>query len=161
MTDKTADKPIALGAIDVPPRTKPSNYPEPFASRMAKREKRQLGDFFGLTKFGVNLTRIAPGGETALLHVHTLQEEFVFVLEGNPTLVTDSGETQLSPAMCAGFPPNGVAHHLVNRTDSDVFILEVGDRPVGDEGSYPNDDIEATMGEDGQWQFVHKDGTPY
>ena len=63
--------------------------------------------------------------------------------------------------MCAGFPPNGVAHHLVNRTDSDVFILEVGDRPVGDEGSYPNDDIEATMGEDGQWQFVHKDGTPY
>lgn len=161
MTDATSKPPLALAAVDVPPRTKPSNYPEPFFSRMAKREKRQLGDFFGLTKFGVNLTRIAPGGETALLHVHTLQEEFVFVLSGQPTLVTDSGETQLSPGMCAGFPPNGVAHQLVNRTDSDVFILEVGDRPTGDEGSYPNDDIEATMGDDGKWQFVHKDGTPY
>jgi uncharacterized cupin superfamily protein len=154
-------KPLALAAIDVAPRTKPSNYPEPFASRMAKREKRQLGDVFGLTKFGVNLTRIAPGGETALLHVHTLQEEFVYVVEGRPTLVTDQGEVPLEPRMCTGFAPNGMAHQLVNRTDSDVFILEVGDRVEGDEGSYPNDDIAASMGGDGKWVFVHKDGTPY
>ena len=150
-----------LAAIDVAPRTKPSNYPEPYASRMAKREKRQLGDHFGLTAFGVNLTRIMPGGETALLHIHTKQQEFIYVVEGNPTLVTDNGETQMSPGMCVGFPPNGQAHHLVNRTAADVMILEVGDRPQGDEGSYPNDDIQAVMGADGKWQFTHKDGTPY
>lgn len=153
--------PTAIAAIDVPPRTKPSNYPEPFFSRMAKREKRQLGDYFGLTAFGVNLTRILPGGETALLHVHTKQEEFVYVLDGNPTLVTDRGETPLGPGMCIGFPPNGLAHHLVNRTEREVTILEVGNRPDGDEGSYPNDDIQAVMGPDGKWQFAHKDGTPY
>jgi uncharacterized cupin superfamily protein len=153
--------PLALAAKDVAPRTKPSNYPEPFFSRMARREKRQLGDVFGLTKYGVNLTRIMPGGETALLHVHTRQEEFLYVLEGRPTLVTDQGEMQLEPGMCTGFPPNGLAHHLVNRTDADVYILEVGDRVEGDEGSYPNDDIAASMGADGKWVFVHKDGTPY
>ncbi len=156
-----ADKPLAVAAKDVAPRTKPSNYPEPFFSRMAKREKRQLGDAFGLTKFGVNLTRIAPGGETALLHVHSKQEEFVYVVQGRPTLVTDQGQMQLEPGMCAGFTPNGLAHHLVNRTDEDVFLLEVGDRVAGDEGHYPKDDIAARMGEDGQWYFVHKDGTPY
>lgn len=155
------DKPLAVAAKDVAPRTKPSNYPEPFFSRMAKREKRQLGDVFGLTRFGVNLTRIAPGGETALMHVHSKQEEFVYVVEGRPTLVTDQGEMQLEAGMCAGFTPNGLAHHLVNRTDEDVFILEVGDREAGDEGSYPDDDIAAAMGEDGKWVFAHKDGTPY
>lgn len=158
---KAPEAKAAIQAIDVPPRTKPSNYPEPYFSRMAKREKRQLGDHFGLTAFGVNLTCILPGGETALLHIHTKQEEFVYVLEGAPTLVTDRGETQLSPGMCVGFPPNGLAHHLVNRTDQEVRILEVGDRPDGDEGSYPNDDIQAVMGADGKWQFTHKDGTPY
>lgn len=158
MSNPKSSSPIA--AIDVAPRTKPSNYPEPFFSRMAKREKRQLGDHFGLTVFGVNLTRILPGGETALLHIHTKQEEFLYVLEGNPTLVTNQGETQMSPGMCVGFPPNGLAHHLVNRTDKDVMILEVGDRPQGDEGSYPNDDIQAVM-QDGQWVFTHKDGSPY
>jgi uncharacterized cupin superfamily protein len=149
-----------IAAIDVAPRTKPSNYPEPYFSRMAKREKRQLGDHFGLTVFGVNLTRIMPGGETALLHIHTKQEEFLYVIEGNPTLVTDKGETGMQPGMCVGFPPNGQAHHLVNRTDKDVLILEVGDRPQGDEGRYPNDDILAVM-QDGKWVFTHKDGTPY
>jgi len=161
MTDAKSEQPLAVSAKAVAPRTKPSNYPEPFFSRMAKREKRQLGDAFGLTKFGVNLTRIAPGGETALLHVHTKQEEFVYVLEGRPTLVTDQGELQLEPGMCAGFAPNRLAHQLVNRTGQDVFILEVGDREAGDEGSYPNDDLAATMGGDGKWIFVHKDGTPY
>jgi uncharacterized cupin superfamily protein len=155
------NSPLAVAAKAVAPRTKPSNYPEPFATRMSKREKRQLGDVFGLTKFGVNLTRIAPGGETALLHVHSKQEEFVYVVEGRPTLVTDQGEVQLEPGMCTGFAPNGLAHQLVNRTGADVFILEVGDRVTGDEGSYPNDDIAASMGADGKWVFVHKDGTPY
>jgi uncharacterized cupin superfamily protein len=153
--------PIALNAQDVPPRTKPSNYPEPFFSRMAKREKRQLGDAFGLKNFGVNLTRLMPGGESALLHRHTVQEEFVYILQGTPTLVTASGEVLLGPGSCAGFTPAGEAHQLVNRTDSDVLYIEIGDRLAGDEASYPKDDIAAVMGADGQWRFARKDGTPY
>lgn len=158
---RAQDKPVALAAKDVAPRAKASNYPEPFAARMLKREKRQLGDFFGLTKFGVNLTRLAPGGESALLHRHTVQEEFVYIVEGAPTLVTETVEIQLSPGMCAGFPPNGAAHQIVNRTDRDVLILEVGDREAGDEGSYPQDDLKAAQDAEGQWIFTRKDGAAY
>ena len=99
--DKT---PAAVAASDIPPRTKPSNYPEPFASRMVRREKRMLGDYFGLKNFGVNLTRILPGGESALMHAHSKQDELVFILEGEGVLATPSGEVRLFPGMCAGFP---------------------------------------------------------
>jgi uncharacterized cupin superfamily protein len=153
--------PVAVRAADVPPRAKPSNYPEPFFSRMLKREKRQLGDVFGLRNFGVNLTRLSPGAESALLHRHSKQDEFVYILEGEPTLVTDRGEVALAPGMCAGFPARGIAHQLVNRTDRDVLFLEIGDRTPVDEGSYPGDDIQAALGADGKWTFTHKDGRPY
>ena len=157
----TDERPTAVRALDVAPRAKPSTYPEPFFSRMAGREKRQLGDLFGLGNFGVNLTRLAPGGESALLHRHTRQDEFVYILEGSPTLVTEDGETLLAPGMCAGFPAGGSAHQLVNRTAADVLYLEVGDRTPGDAASYPRDDIQANLGPDGQWLFTHKDGSPY
>jgi uncharacterized cupin superfamily protein len=161
MTDSKTSVPIAIEARTAPPRTKPSNYPEPFFSRMASREKQPLGDLFGLKNFGVNLTKLLPGGESALLHRHSRQDEFVYILEGEPTLVTDAGEVRLSPGMCAGFAAGGIAHHLVNRTDKDVVYLEIGDRTAGDEGSYPEDDLKAALGADGKWQFSHKDGRPY
>lgn len=153
--------PIALPATSVPARLKPSNYPEPFFSRMLKREKRPLGDHFGIRNFGVNLTRLSPGGESALLHRHSKQDEFVYILEGEPTLVTDREEVALSPGMCAGFPAAGIAHQLVNRTERDVVYLEIGDRTPGDEGSYPRDDLKAKLGPDGKWIFTRKDGRPY
>jgi uncharacterized cupin superfamily protein len=159
--DRTKPDILALRAADAPLRTKPSNYPEPFYSRMGKREKRPLGDLFGLRNFGVNLTRLLPGGESALLHRHSRQDEFVYILEGRPTLVTDVGEAELSPGMCAGFPARGIAHQLVNRTGEDVVYLEIGDRTPGDEGSYPVDDLKAELGPDSQWIFTHKDGLPY
>ena len=155
------EKPAAVRALDIAPRAKPSTYPEPFFSRMAGREKRQLGDVFGLTNFGVNLTRLKPGGESALLPRHTRQDEFVYILEGTPTLVTEDGETPMAPGMCAGFPAEGAAHQLVNRTAADVLYLEIGDRTPGDAASYPRDDIQADLGPDGQWLFTHKDGRPY
>jgi uncharacterized cupin superfamily protein len=154
-------KPAAVVAQDVAPRTKPSNYPEPFASRMAGRTKRQLGDVFGLSNFGVNLTRLEPGAMSALRHAHTLQDEFIYILEGTPTLVTDAGETQLAPGMCAGFKAGeGGGHQLVNRGTGVAVYLEVGDRTPGDTVSYPDDDIEAYL-EDGVWKFRRKNGQPY
>lgn len=153
--------PLAVVATDVAPRTKPSNYPEPFFSRMAQREKRQLGEVFGLTNFGVNLTRLDPGGESALLHRHSRQDEFVFILEGEATLVTEDAVVVLAPGMCAGFPARGVAHQLVNRTDKPVVYLEIGDRTPADEADYPRDDLAASLGPDGKWRFTHKDGRPY
>jgi len=153
--------PVAIVAAEAPLRTKPSNYPEPFASRMTGRRKQPLGDLFGLSNFGVNLTRLGPGAVSALRHAHSKQDEFVYVFQGHPTLHTDEGRTRLSPGMCAGFKAGtGNAHHLINETDEEVIYLEVGDRTPGDEGSYPDDDLEASM-VSGKWKFVHKDGSPY
>ena len=157
----TAKPLIALRAEDAPPRTKPSNYPEPFASMMAGRLKRPLGDLFGLSNFGVNLTHLAPNSVSALRHAHTKQDEFIYVLQGRPVLITDEGRTQLEPGMCAGFKAGiGNGHALVNESAEDVVYLEVGDRTPGDAATYPDDDLQATLVE-GSWKFAHKDGTPY
>jgi uncharacterized cupin superfamily protein len=154
-------RPVAIIAAEAPLRTKPSLYPEPFRSRMAGREKRPLGDLFGLENFGVNLTRLRPGAVSALRHAHSRQDEFVYILQGHPTLHTDEGLTPLGPGMCAGFKAGtGDGHRLVNGTAEDVVYLEIGDRTPGDEGTYPDDDMRAVQVE-GRWVFVHKDGTSY
>ena len=152
---------IAITAAQAPPRTKKSIYPEPFASRMNGREKRPLGDLFGLANFGVNITRLLPSAVSALRHAHSKQDEFIYVLEGHPTLVTDEGQTRLSPGMCAGFKAGtGNAHQLKNSTQEDVLYLEVGDRTPGDSATYPDDDLQAVLIA-GQWRFAHKDGCSY
>jgi uncharacterized cupin superfamily protein len=156
-----AKRPVAIRAADVPPRAFRTNYPEPFASRMAGRDKRPLGDLFGLANFGVNITRLEPAGSSSIRHAHTKQDEFVYILEGEPTLVTNAGRTALKPGMCAGFKGgSGDAHHLVNETDQDVVYLEIGDRTDGDAVTYPDDDL-AVVTVDGRRRMAHKDGTPY
>ena len=153
--------PTAAMAAEVPPRIAKTIYPEPFASRVAGREKRVLGDLFGLRNFGVNLTRLAPGAMSALRHAHEKQDEFVYVLEGTPTLRTNEGAMLLSPGMCAGFRAGtGDAHHLVNESATDVVYLEIGDRTPGDSAVWPDDDLQA-MEIDGKRRMAHRDGRPY
>jgi uncharacterized cupin superfamily protein len=158
MADTT--RAVAILAAEAAVRARASGYPSDLAARVAGREKRPLGELFGLSVFGVNRTRLAPGAWSALHHRHSRQDELVYVLEGTPTLVTDAGVTELSPGMCAGFPAGGSAHHLENRSGADVVILEIGDRTPGDEGSYPDDDLKAAMGPDGRYFYTRKDGSP-
>ena len=160
-TPITGSAPLAVTAQDVAPRQKPSIYPPPFAAMMQGRQKRVLGDLFGLQNFGVNLTELAPGAMSALRHCHSRQDEFIYILEGQATLITDAGETLLDTGMCAGFAAgSGDGHQLVNRSSSVVRYLEVGDRSAGDAVVYPDNDLRADF-VSGQWQFSHKDGTPY
>jgi uncharacterized cupin superfamily protein len=156
------NRPTAIEAASVPPSRAGRGYPEPFAARVAGRERRVLGDAFGLTKFGVNLTRLPPGGMSALRHTHTREDEFIYIVEGEPVLVTNAGETQLRPGMCAGFKAgSGNAHHLLNRSGRDVVYLEVGNRDPGDTVIYPDDDIGRALTPAGERIFVHRDGRPY
>lgn len=150
-----------IHAAQAPLRAKPSVYPPMLAARVKGREKRPLGDLFGLTRFGINLTRLPPGAASSLRHAHSQQDELVYVLEGYPTLHTDEGRQKLSPGMCAGFKAGtGNAHSLINETTEDVVYLEVGDRTEGDEVSYPDDDLRARF-IGGDWVFSRKDGTPF
>ena len=116
----------------------------------------------GLGPSGGADVRLRPGAVSSLRHAHSHQDELVFILEGEPTLVTDAGETVLQPGMAAGFKAGLMdAHHLVNRTDRTVVYLEIGDRAARDRVHYPDDDIVAALGTDGGWRFVHKNGQRY
>jgi len=138
-----------------------SGYPEPFKSRMGDRIKRRLGQACGLTKLGVNLVTLGPGGQSALRHWHTLEDEFVYVLEGEVVLVTNSGEQTLSAGMCAGYPAGKPdAHHFINRSQRPAKYLEMGQRPEGDLAFYPDDDLMLMPTPDGDIS-VHKDGRKY
>ncbi len=157
--------PIAVVADQVLPRARKSLYPQAIldvhGARLQGREKRALGELFGLQNFGANLTRLAPGAISALRHAHSQQDEFIYILQGCPTLYTDAGPTPLSPGMCAGFKAgSGDAHRLINESESDVVYLEIGDRSEGDQVVYPDDDLQAAF-VDNSFCFSHKDGTPY
>ena len=155
------ERPIAVRASEAPPRARPSNYPPDLLAKIGARDKHPLGDLFGLRSFGVNLTRLPPGTASALRHAHRLQDKFVYVLEGTPTLVTDAGETALRPGMCAGFPAgSGDAHHLVNRSASEVVYLEICDRTPGDTVDYPDDDLMVRPDAEGRPRYFRKDDTP-
>ncbi len=151
----------ALDPADVQPRTG-SGYPEPFRSRVLPRETRALGDSFGLTKIGVNLTTLPPGKESSMRHWHTREDEMVFVLEGEVVLRTDEGEQVLTAGMCAGFPAgsrNG--HQVVNRSSRPARYLEISNRDPEDSAEYSDVDLTYRKGPDGSAVFTRKDGTPY
>jgi len=150
----------ALDPAQVPEQST-TGYPEPFKSRVAGRHRRRLGDAAGLKNFGVNLTRLDPGTESSMRHWHTKQDEFIYVLEGEVTLVTDAGRQKLAAGMAAGFPA-GMAdgHQLVNETSRPARYLEIGDRTPGDAATYSDVDLAARL-LDGKWVFTRKDGSPY
>ncbi|QBG93682.1 cupin domain-containing protein [Xanthomonas oryzae] len=158
-----ASTPVApIAALDAPPRTQNSSYRPVFAAQMGGRQKRALGDVFGLRNFGVNLTTLAPGPRSALRHGHSLQDAFVYIVTGAPTLITNAGEQVLQRGMCVGFrASDGDAHCLINRSEAVVTYLEVGDRSAGDSVTYPDDDLMLVATADAQRSYQHKDGTPY
>ncbi|MCC7165948.1 MAG: cupin domain-containing protein [Rhodospirillales bacterium] len=150
-------KPPALDPASVESKSA-SIYPKPFQAVVKGRSRRRLGDALGLTDFGVNLTRLEPGAASALRHWHTHEDEFIYVLEGEVTLVTQAGAQNLGSGMAAGFPkgqPDG--HHLVNRGTVPVVYLEIGARHPADEARYPDVDLDLVR----KRLFVHKDGTPW
>ena len=153
------DQPIASVAIAEPARK--TIYPAPFAALVSGRTKRRLGDHFGLTHFGVNLTQLAPGAASALLHRHSLEDELIYIISGTAVLVIDGEEFELKPGDCCGFKAGGKAHQLLNRSTAAVTYLEIGNRAPGDEVEYPNDDLKVGTAPDGSRFAAHKDGTPY
>ncbi len=154
---------LKLPALDPAgvPEQQSSLYPSPFRERIAGRSKRRLGDACGLTRIGVNLVTLAPGAQSALRHWHTLEDEFVYVLEGEVTLVTGAGEQPLGPGTCAGYPAGARdGHHFVNRSGAPVRYLEIGNRVDGDNAFYPDDDLLWCEDEQGVYA-AHKDGRRY
>jgi uncharacterized cupin superfamily protein len=146
-----ASLPVKTGSI----------YPAPYDALVAGRSSLRLGDAGGLTQFGVNLVTLAPGGLSSMRHWHLAEDEFVMVTEGQCTMVTDAGETEMGPGDCAAFPagrPDG--HHFINRTDKPARFLVVGSKAPREVATYSDEDLMVTV-EAGRATFTHKDGTPY
>ncbi|HLI13618.1 MAG TPA: cupin domain-containing protein [Alphaproteobacteria bacterium] len=147
----------AIDPEQLPIRTD-SSYPEPFRAAVAARRKRALGDAAGLSQFGVNLVDLPPGCWSSQRHWHTGEDEFIYVLEGEVTLITDAGAQRLTAGFAAGFPAGqSDGHHLVNRSDRPARYLEVGTRSKSDTCHYP--DIDLVLSESGS--FTDKKGNPY
>lgn len=141
------------------PERKGAGYPPPFDRPCADRVRQRLGNAGGLVDFGVNLMRLPPGSWSSQRHWHSHEDEFVFVLEGELTLVEDGGETILKAGDCAAFPKgSGDGHHLINRSDVTAVYLEVGSRSPDDVTTCSDIDVKSANS-DGR--FVHKNGTPY
>ena len=153
-------KRLAISANSVPER-RGCSYPAPFDTPCADREKRALGEYFGLKDFGVNFVSLPPGCWSSQRHWHTREDEWIYVLSGEPTLVTDEGETLLVPGMHAGFPagePNG--HHLVNKTDRPIAYLEIGSKNSEDDCYYADIDMQILKRAQGG-RFTRKNGESY
>jgi len=151
----------AIDPQEIEPRTG-SGYPEPFRQNVVSRRKRALGDAFGLTRYGVNLVELPPATWSSQRHWHTQEDEFIVVVSGELTLVTDEGEQLLTPGMVAGFPAgdrNG--HHLINNSEGVACYLEIGDRNAQDEVFYPDIDLLYKMDDNGDHVFTNRDGVPY
>lgn len=135
-----------------------SNYPPPFGELAGQRIKKALGSAGGLNDFGVNLTELPPGAWSSQRHWHTDEDEFVYVLSGELTLVTDAGEEVLRTGDCAAFPKNVAdGHHLINRSGALAVYLEIGTRSAADLCHYPDIDLHC----DADGNYVHKDGSLY
>ena len=139
-----------------------TTYPNEFKARVAGRRRQRVGDVAGLKNFGVNLTTLEPGSQSALRHWHSAQDEFVYILQGEVVMVTNEGEQTLRSGDMAGFAAgvkNG--HHLINRSDAPVLYLEVGDRSAPDQVEYPDDNLFFALTENGQRRFARTDGRAY
>jgi uncharacterized cupin superfamily protein len=163
--DTPMSKPPSASAAALDPWTLPSRtgspYPEPFKAAVAGREKRALGDAFGLNGFGVNLVRLPPGCWSSQRHWHSHEDELVYLIEGELVLVTDAGEQLLTPGMVAGFPAGKAdGHHMINRSGRDAIYLEIGDRLAEDGAGYPDIDLAYRRIGD-VFGFTNRDGDPY
>lgn len=148
--DPTALKPV-IGTL----------YPSPYDLPCRARQRRKLGDAAGLTQFGINLLTLPPGAWSSQRHWHTDLDEFVYVLSGEVTLVTGSGEEQLQAGDAAGFKAGDRdGHCLQNRSNEDAQVLEIGTRIASDAGEYPGIDMLAPAGGKPA-EYTHRDGTPY
>ena len=153
-------KPPALDPEEVAVR-RGSSYPAAFKEPCRTRIKRALGDALGLTNFGVNLVTLPPGAWSAQRHWHSHEDEFVYVLDGELTLITDGGEQALTAGQVAGFPAGKAdGHHLVNKGSAPATYLEIGDRNAEDVCTYPDIDLHLAPTPDGH-VFTDKKGEPY
>jgi uncharacterized cupin superfamily protein len=145
----------------VAPETATTNNPAPYALPDGLVRWLPLSDAGRLTQFGAAVETLDPGGISSQRHWHEAEDEFLYVLEGEVTVVENDGDHVLAPGDAACWPagePN--AHQLINRSQRPVTYLIVGTRAKDDAAHYPDIDLHYSR-KDGWRSMSRKDGTPY
>jgi uncharacterized cupin superfamily protein len=147
--------------IDKVPFDPPSDYPPPFNKAVEGRARQRLARAAGLTQFGVNICTLKPGAASSQRHWHANEDELVYVLDGEVVLHEGGGETLLRAGDAAAWKA-GVAngHRLINRSNRDAVVLEVGSRAPTEHATYSDIDMVAVCDASGD-RYLKKDGTPY
>lgn len=151
---------MLINPESIPEQTR-SNYPQELQHIVKGRSRKRLGKAAGLKNFGVNLVTLQSGSCSSIRHWHSKQDEFIYIVEGEVTLVTNEGEQHLTVGDCAGFPAGEAnGHHLINKSDFLAKYLEIGDKTSGDTVNYPDEDLVAKDSDTG-WIFTRKDSSSY
>jgi uncharacterized cupin superfamily protein len=188
ITSKTMEIPLTtpIHYTNVPGRAS-SLYPTlELQSLVHGRMKRSIGNMFGITNFGMNITTIQPNGTSSIVHYHTNQDEMIYIISGTATLTlyydtnndaNDANqkykEIQMSMGESMGFPAGRKVGHSIRNTSNTepLIMIEIGDRTPADTAIYPEPNIdlyaaqpqqqEQNDSKPPQYQFYHKDGRPY
>lgn len=163
MSRKSTDRNAApIDHKDIPSRPAKSPYPPPYNEGFHPEMLwKPVGAMLGLRNFGVNIVTLPPGARSAERHWHKAQDEFVYLIEGELTILSEAGETTMSQGQSVGFKagvPDG--HVLVNNATEPAVYLCVGDRAHPEHVTYPDVDMQLVADEKGP-RFLHADGTPY
>jgi uncharacterized cupin superfamily protein len=87
-----------------------------------------FSEHFKLMRLGIHHDRLPPGRRVSWPHAEADEEEFVYVIEGEPDLWMDGAVRRLKPGDGVGFPSGtGIAHTFINNTETDVRLLVVGE----------------------------------
>ena len=95
----------------------------------------------GLTQFGAFIEVLEPGSRSSIKHWHSAEDELVYVLDGQITLIEGDAQTLLRPGDAATFRACApVGHFLENRSTAPTRCLVVGTRAPVDTITYPDHD---------------------
>lgn len=123
-------------------------------------EMLRFSDTGDLTQFGAYVEILPPGSMSALKHWHAEEDEMVYVLTGEITLVEGDTRTEMRSGDAATFKAGDpVGHHLINEGSEPVKYLVIGSRFTDDTVTYPDND-RVLIRSDGPSQWTDLDGRP-
>ena len=119
----TLRRTVRLPNEDVQPQQRRVGWDEGTA-RAGAAKGAFVGQRIGGELLGATMSEVGPGDRLSPYHTHYLNEEWVIVLRGEPTLRTPEGERVLKEGDVVCFPRGkDGAHQIINRTDSPIRVL--------------------------------------
>ena len=127
------------------------------AEHYGASERLRYSDAGGLTQFGAHVETLQPGSRSSERHWHEEEDEFLFVISGEATVIEEDGAHALRPGDAACWPAGAAnAHQVVNRSSAPCTYLIFGTRMACEAIHYPDVGRVGYI-EGGAWRLHRKD----